>query len=317
MQRTWMAGIIILLLLLAACGPTATTSTPEPTPAATATTEPEATATEEAETPTEAATETSDTTPTTEAETTPSAAGNAGSGDLTVFAAASLTDAFTQIGADFEAANADTSVTFNFAGSQQLSQQLTQGAPADVFASANAKQLEVAIEGGRVVSGTQEVFVRNRLVVITPADNPGEVTTLQDLTKPGLKLVLAAEDVPVGGYSRDYLDKAAQDAAFGSDYKDAVLANVVSYEESVKSVLTKIVLGEADAGIVYTSDITPDDADQVQAIEIPDELNTIASYPIAIISDSAQPELAQAFVDYVLSAEGQAVLEEYGFSPVE
>lgn len=314
-----MAGLIIFLLLLAACGPTATTPTPEPTPAAIAptvseapaTTEPEATATEETEeTPTEAATETSDTTPTTEV-------GSVEPGDLTVFAAASLTDAFTQIGEDFEAANADTSVTFNFAGSQQLSQQLTQGAPADVFASANAKQMEVAIEGGRVVSGTQEVFVRNRLVVITPADNPGEVTTLQDLTKPGLKLVLAAEDVPVGGYSRDYLDKATQDAAFGSDYKDAVLANVVSYEESVKSVLTKVVLGEADAGIVYTSDITPGDADQVQTIEIPDELNTIASYPIAVISDSAQPELAQAFVDYVLSAEGQAVLEEYGFIPIE
>lgn len=246
-----------------------------------------------------------------------SAADAALSGELIVFAAASLTEAFTQIGADFQTANPNTGVIFNFAGSQQLAQQLAQGAPADIFASANDRQMEVAIEAGRVGSGIQQIFVRNRLVAITPADNPGAVNTLQELTKPDLKIVLAAEDVPVGGYSRDYLDKATANPNFGSAYKDGVLANVVSYEESVKSVLTKVVLGEADAGIVYSSDITPDQADQVQQIEIPDELNTIATYPIAVVDDTAQPELAQAFINYVLSVDGQAVLGAHGFIPIE
>ncbi len=239
------------------------------------------------------------------------------SGELAVFAAASLTETFTALGQQFEADNPDITVIFNFAGSQQLAQQLAQGAPADVFASANPRQMEVAIEAGRVVSGTRQIFVHNRLVAITPADNPGAVNTLQDLTKPDLKIVLAAEDVPVGGYSRDYLDKATVDPDFGSAYKDAVLANVVSYEESVKSVLTKITLGEADAGIVYSSDITPNQTEQVQRIAIPDALNTIATYPIAVVEDTAQPELAQAFIDYVLSSDGQATLEAYGFIPVE
>lgn len=239
------------------------------------------------------------------------------SGTLVVFAAASLTESFTALGQQFEAATPDTTITFNFAGSQQLAQQLGQGAPADVFASANTRQMEVAIEAGRVVSGTQQVFVRNRLVVVTPADNPGAVSTLQDLARPGLKIVLAAADVPVGQYSRSFLEKATLAQAYGTAYEDAVMANVVSFEETVKSVLTKVVLGEADAGIVYSSDITPNQADQVQQIEIPDELNTIATYPIAVVSDTLQPDLARAFMDYVLSADGQAMLAGYGFIPVE
>jgi len=251
------------------------------------------------------------------ADTAASVADAALSGELTVFAAASLTEAFTALGQQFEADHPDTTIVFNFAGSQQLAQQLAQGAPVDVFASANPRQMEVAIEAGRIVSGTQQVFVRNRLVAITPADNPGAVNTLQDLTNPDLKVILAAEDVPVGGYSRDYLDKATVDPDFGSEYKDAVLANVVSYEESVKVVLTKVALGEADAGIVYSSDVTPDQADQVARIDIPDEFNTIATYPIAVVEDTAQLEPAQAFIDYVLSADGQAVLGAYGFIPVE
>lgn len=238
------------------------------------------------------------------------------SGNLVIFAAASLTEAFTALGQHFEAVHPGTTLTFNFAGSQQLAQQLGQGAPADVFASANARQMEVAVQADRVVSGTQQVFVRNRLVVVTPADNPGEVSTLQDLTRPGLKIVLAAADVPVGQYSRDFLEKAALAAGFGAAYEDAVVANVVSFEESVKSVLTKVALGEADAGIVYSSDIPPNQADQVQRVEIPDELNTIATYPIAVVSDTQQPALADAFIAYVL-ADGQTTLARYGFIPVE
>ncbi|MCC6455371.1 MAG: molybdate ABC transporter substrate-binding protein [Caldilineaceae bacterium] len=235
-------------------------------------------------------------------------------GELIVFAAASLTDAFTQIGTDFQAAYPDTSISYNFAGSQQLAQQLGQGAPADLFASANARQMEVVIEEGRVVSDTQRTFVRNRLVVITPADNPAAIQTLHDLTKPGIKLVLAAAEVPVGGYSLDFLNKASATVEYGETYSQTVIANVVSYEENVRSVLSKVVLGEADAGIVYTSDIALD-ASQVNRIDIPDELNTVAAYPIAPIGDAENPELAQFFLDYILSPEGQSVLADYGFIP--
>jgi molybdate transport system substrate-binding protein len=235
---------------------------------------------------------------------------------LTVFAAASLTDAFNEIKEGFEAAHPGVTVIYNFAGSNALAAQLGQGAPADVFASANNTQMNAAIEAGRVVSGTTRTFARNRLVVIVPTGNPGGVAALQDLARPGLKIVLAAAEVPVGQYSLDFLDKAVQDAAFGATFKDAVLANVASYEENVRSVLTKITLGEGDAGIVYTSDISGDATDQVERLDIPDALNTIASYPIGAIQDSAQAEMAQAFLDYVLAPEGQTVLASYGFIPV-
>jgi molybdate transport system substrate-binding protein len=238
-------------------------------------------------------------------------------GNLTVFAAASLTEAFTQMGQDFEEAHPGVTVTLNFAGSQQLARQLEQGAPADVFASANERQMTVAIDAGRVAGDAPQTFAHNRLVVVVPADNPGNVATLQDLAQPGLKVILAAEDVPVGAYSRAFLDKTQDSDSLPTGYKEAVLANVVSYEQTVKAVLTKVVLGEADAGIVYTSDVTPDVIDQVQQIDIPAELNTIATYPIAPVSDSTQPALADAFIAYVLSQEGQATLASYGFVPVE
>jgi molybdate transport system substrate-binding protein len=235
------------------------------------------------------------------------------SGELIVFAAASLTDAFGEIATNFQAEHPGITIVYNFAGSQQLSQQLGQGAPADVFASANGTQMNVAIEAGRVVSGTSRTFVRNRLVVIYPADNPAGIMALQDLATPGLKVVLAAAEVPVGAYSLDFLNKASASPDFTSAFSETVLSNVVSYEENVRSVLSKVILGEADAGIVYTSDVFGDSAAQVGQLEIPDELNTVASYPITTVADSANAEAAQVFVDYVLAPEGQAILSKYGF----
>jgi molybdate transport system substrate-binding protein len=235
---------------------------------------------------------------------------------LTVFAAASLTDAFTAIGQNFSTANPGVEVIFNFGGSQQLAQQLAQGAPADLFASANARQMTIAIESGRIVSGTTQVFAHNRLVVVTPVDNPAGVVTLADLTKAGLKIVLAAQEVPVGQYSLDFLEKAEADSSLGAGYRDAVLANVVSYEENVRTVLAKVTLGEADVGIVYRSDVTPAAAAQVQRIAIPDTLNTLVDYPIAPLVDSPHADLAQRFIDYLLSPEGQQVLTEAGFMPL-
>jgi len=230
---------------------------------------------------------------------------------LNVFAAASLTEAFTEIGRNFEAANPGVTVTFNFAGSQALRTQIEEGAPADVFASASGKEMDIIVAGKFVADGMPRVFLNNKLVLILPADNPASVTKLGDLAKPGLKLVLAAEEVPVGNYARQSLE--LMNGSFGTDFKDKVLANVVSNEDNVKQVVSKVQLGEADAGIVYTSDAVA--APALKTVEIPTDLNVIAKYPIAPLVKSANADLATSFVDYVLSAEGQAILAKWGFAP--
>lgn len=234
---------------------------------------------------------------------------------LTVFAAASLTDAFTEIAVQFEADHPGVAVVLNFAGSQQLAQQLSQGAPGDVFASANPQQMQVVVDNGRIARTAPITFAQNQLVVILPADNPADIATLTDLARPGVLLILAAPAVPVGQYSRDFLARAAADADFGPAYRDRVLANVVSLEQNVRTVFTKVSLGEADAGIVYSSDIIGVGADSVSAIPIPTTLNTSASYQIAPLSDSRQPDLAAAWIAFIRSAQATAVLESYGFLP--
>jgi molybdate transport system substrate-binding protein len=234
---------------------------------------------------------------------------------LTVLAAASLTESFTELSQLFETQNPGVTVTFNFAGSQQLAQQLGEGADADVFASASKKYMDAAIESKRVNADDATIFVKNRLVIIFPKDNPAGLTELKDLAKTGIKLDLADKVVPVGQYSLDFLDKAIKDPGFDPQFKDNVIKNVVSYEDNVKTVLNKVVLGEADAGIVYVTDITTEAAKKVGTIDIPDALNTIANYPIAPISDSKNPELAKAFVTLVLSPDGQAIMAKYGFIP--
>ncbi len=236
---------------------------------------------------------------------------------LTVLAAASLTESFTAMGSLFEAQNPGVKVTFSFAGSQQLAQQLDQGVSADVFASASPKYMTSAITSKRVNQADAQTFVKNRLVVIFPKANPAGLTSLQDLAKPGLKLDLADKAVPVGQYALSFLDKAIQDPAFGPQYKDNVLKNVVSYEDNVKAVVTKVALGEADAGIVYVTDITADAAPKIGKLDIPDALNTVAVYPIAPISDSKNLDLAKAFITLVLSPDGQAIMAKYGFIPAD
>lgn len=233
--------------------------------------------------------------------------------ELTVFAAASLTEAFEQIGAEFESANPGVRVVFNFAGSQQLAQQIAQGAPADVFASANQAQMDAAVASGRIATDSVRVFAQNRLVVVTPEEAVG-VITLADLAAPGVKVVLAAEAVPVGRYSLEFLDRASQDPALGADFRSRVEANVVSYEENVRAVLAKVALGEADAGIVYASDAVANPSSQVRQIAIPDRLNVLAAYPVAPLKDSASPELALAFVRALESEQARRTLAAYGFS---
>lgn len=229
---------------------------------------------------------------------------------LTIFAASSLTDAFNDIADVFKAEHPGVEIVFNFGGSSTLSTQIVEGAPADVFASANIKQMQVVCDAG-LVAGEPQIFARNRLVVITPSDNPGHIISLGDLATPGLRLVLAAPDVPVRTYTDTMLDLLAADPSYGTAYRDAVLANLVSEEENVRLVASKVALGEADAGVVYASDVTPDIQEEVAVIDVPDAYNTIAQYPIATLSESAEPELAAAFVDFTLSDNGQAILTSW------
>lgn len=238
------------------------------------------------------------------------------SGEVTVFAAASLTDAFEAIGAAFEAAYPGTEIAFNFSNGQQLATQIDEGAPADVFATANRGHMQLVLDSGNVASGADQLFARNRLVVITPLDNPANITTLQDLAQPGLRLVLGDSVTSVGQNSLTVLANASALPAYTTAYSPTVLANVMSYESTVRAVLAKIVLGEGDAGIVFTTDAAAEAA-MLQQIAIPDEVNVITPNLIAPIAESPNPALAQAFVAYVLSAEGQAILASYGFIPIK
>ncbi|MCA9979210.1 MAG: molybdate ABC transporter substrate-binding protein [Anaerolineales bacterium] len=229
--------------------------------------------------------------------------------EITVFAAASLTDAFTELAEAYEAQNPGVTVRLNFGGSSQLAAQLREGVPADVFASANAAQMTAVVEAGRVEAGNTAVFATNRLTVIVPADNPANITRLEDLAQPGVALILAVEGVPVRQYTDDIV------AALPSDFQTNFYANLVSAEDNVRQVAAKIALGEADAGIVYTSDVTPDIVDRVQQIAIPDAQNVIATYPLAPLADAPSPAQARSFIDFVRSAEGQAILARWGFGP--
>ncbi len=231
-----------------------------------------------------------------------------------MFAAASLTDAFEAIERELESANPDLSITYNFGGSQALVTQMKEGAEADVFASANVAQIDAATEAG-LIAGDATTFVRNRLAIVTPADNPAGIESAADLAEEGTLLVLAQSEVPVGQYARESVCLMASDTVtYGSDFVQRVAANVVSEEEDVRDVLAKVALGEADAGIVYVSDAAAA-GEQVYVVDIPDEVNVIATYPIAVLADGDQA-LGSAFVAYLLSDEGQALLERFGFQPV-
>ncbi len=233
-------------------------------------------------------------------------------GELTIFAAASLTDAFKEMAAQIEPAHPGAKLTFNFAGSPTLRTQLAQGARADVFASADEPNMSGAEQDG-TISGAPRIFARNLLVVVVPANNPAGINTLQYLAKPKLKLVLTHKDVPVGNYARQALEKMSQDSAFGDDFAKRVLANLVSEETNVKQVASKVQLGEADAGIVYSTYVTPAIRSTVQVIDIPPAFNVIAKYPIAVVKGTRRETGARAFIEYVLSPAGQAILARHGF----
>lgn len=231
---------------------------------------------------------------------------------LTVFAASSLTQAFRDIGTEFKKLEAGTIVRFNFAGSQQLASQIELAGGADVFASADERGMQ-ALRDKSLLSGEPRPFSRNTLVVILPASNPGGIRGLEDLARPGLRLVLAGPAVPAGKYSREAIGCLAASAGFPSDYAGRVLGNVVSNEENVRGVLGKVLLGEADGGIVYRTDITAEAFSRVIPLEIPASANVIATYHIATLRESAAQSLARRFVEFVASTPGQAILVRHGF----
>jgi len=229
---------------------------------------------------------------------------------LTVSTASSLTEAFQDLADAFEARHDGVRVSLNLGGSSTLATQIVQGAPVDVFASANAAQMEVVAEAG-LLAGPPRLFANNHLVVI--ADPNGPVERVRDLAEPGALLVLAGPEVPVGAYAREAL--AGMDARYGAGFEEAVLANLVSEETNVRQVAAKVRLGEADAAIVYATDavVVPD----ARVIEIPADLNVVADYPIAVLADAPRPELARAFVELALSEDGRGILRARGFTTGE
>lgn len=221
------------------------------------------------------------------------------SGDVTVFAAASLKESFEKLGEAFEKAHPGTTVTFSFGGSDALAASITGGAPADVFASASPKTMKIVTDAGDA-SGTPATFVRNQLEIATLPGNPDKVASLKDLTKSGLKVVLCDKAVPCGAAVQKALDAGK------------LKLTPVSYEEDVKAALNKVVLKEADAAVVYKTDVQAA-GDKVEGVEFPESADAINDYPITVLKDAPNAEAAKAFIALVQSAEGQRVLNAAGF----
>jgi molybdate transport system substrate-binding protein len=220
-------------------------------------------------------------------------------GTLTVFAAASLTDAFTEIGDAFTVEYPDTTVVFNFSGSSALVTQIVEGAPADVFASADPSNMTKLVDAG--ANATEPVvFTTNLAAIVVAPGNPTGITGVADLATDDLIVVQCAPEVPCGRYAAQVFENAG------------VIVTPKSLEENVKAVVAKVTLGEADAGIVYVTDVIAAGAD-AEAVEIPAGVNVVAEYPIAVTTDAPNPDAARAFVDFVMSDQGRTILTSYGF----
>ncbi len=226
-----------------------------------------------------------------------------GPSELKVSAAMSLREAFTEFEAEFEARHPEVDVVYNFAGSQTLSAQIVEGAQVDVFASADDVQMQRAIGSGRMRKA--QVFATSRLVLITPDDNPGKVMDAGDLARPGVRLVLGGPTSPAGAYAREAL------AQLG--ISEMALANIVSNEENVRGVVGKVASGEADAGIVYVTDVTPAVASKLRQIAL--KVSVTPRYEVATLKDNLHPPLARMFVDELMGLGGQATLARHGFLP--
>ncbi len=221
------------------------------------------------------------------------------SGSITVFAAASLTDAFTELGFQFEDANPGVTVTFSFAASSSLAEQINSGAPADVFASASGSTMDQVVEAGNADDPT--TFANNVMEIAVPPSNPANVTGVDDLANSAVKVALCQSQVPCGSVAAEVFSNAG------------ITVTPVTLEPDVRAVLSKVQLGEVDAGVVYVTDVQAA-GDAVAGIEIPDDVNASTSYPIATLTESGNAAVAEAFVAFVLSPEGQSVLTDAGFA---
>jgi molybdate transport system substrate-binding protein len=231
-------------------------------------------------------------------DATPAAPASGVTGTVNVFAAASLTEAFTRVGKDFEAANPGSTITFNFAGSPALATQINEGAPADVFASASPATMKTVTDAGNA-DGSPVVFVQNQLVIAVANGNPKLIGGLRDLARPELKVALCAEQVPCGAAAKGALDAAG------------VTLEPVTLEHDVKAALAKVVLGEVDAALVYRTDVKARASD-VDEVGFPESAGAINDYPIVVLKNAGNKASARAFVAYV-RAQGMAVLTRAGF----
>jgi len=232
---------------------------------------------------------------------------------LTVFAAASLSQAFTEAAAVFENQHPEYSVRLAFDGSQRLRVQLDHGAEADVFASADERQMRLAQDSGLLASEAVS-FATNTLIVAVSSQAGAIVQSLADLAREDVKLVLAHPEVPAGLYAKAVIESLAEAPEFGPKFSAQLLRNVVSQEPNVRSVLQKVALGEADAGFVYASDVLS--ADNILALSVPSEANVVAIYPIAVLRDAVSQEAALMFIQFLTSPSGQRILQAHGFGPV-
>lgn len=231
---------------------------------------------------------------------------------LTVFAASSLTVAFEELGEVFEERNSGVEVRLNFAGSSTLATQISHGAPVDVFASADEDEIRAVVEEG--LANGPGIFAENTLAVIVSGAGRGKVSDFKDLASADARLVLAEDGVPIAKYTDRVLVNA--ESEYGTGFRRDVVSRVVSREADVRAAANKVALGEADVTFVYRSDLTPDISKRVEVLEIPEEFNVVAHYPMAVLKDTSNPELARAWVDLVFSEEGQDSLERAGFRRV-
>lgn len=231
---------------------------------------------------------------------------------ITVFAASSLTEVFSELGKRFEQLHPSVHVASNFGGSQMLLQELLQGADADIFAPANPGTMDKAVAAGLIDSPMVRTLCTNSLIVVVPAQNRARIDSLADLAREKVTIILAQKAVPVGGYALEVLTKC--DREFGNNYKERVLRNVVSYEENVKVVVGKVRLGEADAGIVYCSDVATDSLRTLKVLEIPPRLNVAASYPIGALAAKRSNPLVRQFLDFCSGGDAKKIFTRFGFT---
>lgn len=232
---------------------------------------------------------------------------------LRVLAAASLADAFREAGAAFEAAHPATKVEFSFAGSNQLRTQLENGGPGDVFASADRKQMDAAVASKVVDPATIRVFAINRLALIVPSENRAGITSLADLARPGLKIVVADKSVPAGNYTLHMLEAAGQDPRLGLSFVNGFNANIVSREQNVAAVAAKVALNEADAGIAYASDASGSNSAKLHVFPLPDAVAQNAEYIVATTVRAGDAALASRFIEYLQSPDAVAIIVRRGF----